>query len=473
MGPPEPPILPSEEPVPTGSEGRLVGARLSVNVLLGGVLVLMLVALALSFFTKGTTAGRSEPPAPNASEAPRWNGSNTQVSNWPTPLSRDAAHASDNSPTGNQSSGANNGMSSGVASSQNTTTWSPPGAQPLLPTSVPAAHGSSPGSGQTPQTSAAEATNPWGSGSRGGPWSNPSAAAGTAADRVASAWGDPSQSVTAVPKAAPLTDPNRPAGPMMPTAPLVHNGVYEAASPAPAFPNNSFGPSAYTADARSRASAAPSGTGAAAGPSSYPNADAAGVGATYPNAVANPYSNSASNNFTPGNNQPNASPSNGYPPNNYPPNNYPPSGYPANASPSGGYPSSGYPANASPANANPSGGYPPSGYPANASPSGGYPPSGYPANASPSGGYPSSGYPAGASPANGYPSTGYPPNNYPSNNANVPYPVTSGPAVAPTTNGAAGYNGGAADPARARFDGGIERPTTIPGGYDNARSSLH
>jgi hypothetical protein len=528
---PETAAIASEEPVPAPHEGRLVGARLSANMLVGGVLVLMLVALVPFLFMKNSGAGRSESPAPNAPEAARWNGSNSQVSNGLVPLSRDTARANDSSPTGptgNRLSGASNGMASGVASFQDAAAWNPPGAQPTPPASVPAADGGSPWSGQTPRSPAADATGSWGGGNRSGPWPNPSGAADTAANRATSAWGDPSQSVAAVPQGAPLTDPNRPVGPMMPTAPPVHNGIFEAARPAPAYQNNSSEPNAYTADARGGAALPPWGGGAAAGPSSYPNADAAGAGTAYPNA----YSNPASNSLPPGSSQPNTLPSNGYPPNSYSPSNYPPSGYPTSANPTSGYPnranpssgfpssanpSSGYPTNANPSSGylatgyptgvNPSSGYPATGYPTSANPSGGYPATGYPTSANPSGanpsganpsgGYPSGGYPSGgyasnanpssANPSNGYPSGGYPSTgypstgnlpsaypsgNYPSNNANLPYPGPSSPAVNPMTNGAAGYNGGPGDPARARFDGGIERPT-IPGSYDNAQSSLH
>jgi hypothetical protein len=491
MGP-ETSVNPSEEPVPTGNEGRLVGARLSVNMLLGGVLALMLVALTLSFFLKSSPPTHTESPASSAMEAPRWNGSNSQVSNWPAPVSRDAAHASDTSPPENQSSAANYGASSDATASQSAAPWNSPGAQPISPTPVPATRGNSPWGSPTARTPTADATGAWGSGNRGGPWSNPSGVAGTATERAASTWGDPSQTITAVPQPAPQTDPNRPVGPMMPTAPLVHNGIYEAASPAPAYQNNSFGPSAYTADARGRAVPTPSGSPAATGPSSFPNGDAAGAGATPPNAVANPYSNPASNSFTPGSNQPSGYPSSGYPSNANPSNAGPSSGYPSagypsnanpsNAGPSSGYPSASYPPNANPSNAGPSSGYPSAGYPpnanpSNAAPSNGYPSAGYPSNANPSNGYPSTGYPSNASPSTGYPSTGYPSagypsSSYPSNGTNALYPAASGPAAVPTANGAAGYNGGAADPARARFDGGIERPTT-PGGYDNARSSLY
>jgi hypothetical protein len=480
MGP-ETTAIASEEPVPAPHEGRLVGARLSANVLVGGVLVLMLLALVPFLFTKGTGAGRPESPAPNAPEAARWNGSNSQVSNWPAPLSPDTARANDNSPAGNRSSGPNNGVPSGVASSQDAALWSPPVAQPTPPASLPAADGSTPWNGQTPRTSAADATGPWGSGNRSGSWPNPSAAADTAANRATTAWGDPSQSVATVP----ATDPNRPVGPMMPTAPPVHNGIYETARPAPGYQNNyptdpngyrsdvgvgrpstqqpysylpnaraidpsslsrptSSEPNAYTADARGGAAPAPWSASAWTGPPSYPPR-------------ANP-----SNGYPSNANPPNTYPSNGYPSGVNPPNTYPSNGYPSN-----GYPSNGYPSNANPSNANPSNGYPTSGYPSNANPSNGYPSGVNPPNNNPSTGYPSTGYPS-----TGYLSSGYPSSNYPSNNANVPYPGLSGPAVNPMTNGAAGNNGGTADPARAQFDGGIER-STIPGGYDNARSSLH
>jgi hypothetical protein len=507
MGP-ETTAATSEEPVPSPHEGRLVGARLSVNMLVGGVLVLMLMALIPFFFMKNTGSGRSESPAPNAPEAARWNGSNSQVSNWPAPLSQDAARTNDNSANGNRSAGPNNGVPLGAASPQDAAAWGPPGAQP--PTSLRTADGSSPWNGQTPRTPAADATGAWGGGNRGGAWSNPSAAADTAADRATNAWGDPSQNATTVPQAAPLTEANRPVGPMMPTTPPVNNGGYQAGRPASAYQNNSSEPSAYTADTRGGPAMAPLGAGAATTPPSYPNTDAAGTGANYPNAY-----------------QPNTSPSNGYLPNNYSPNNYPPSGYPTSVSPSNAAPTSGYPSRGYPSNASPTSAYPTSAYPTSASPSNGYPSSatpsgGYPTSASPAGGYPTSiipsnGYPTGVSPpntapssgypsrgyptngypsnanttsayptsayptsvspsggypSNGYPSSGYPSSSYPSNNANAPYPGTGGPAVNPMTNGTAGYNGGTTDAANARFNGGIDRPT-IPGGYDNAQPSLH
>ena len=53
MGP-ETTAIASEEPVPAPHESRLVGARLSANMLVGGVLVLMLVALAPFLFMKGS-----------------------------------------------------------------------------------------------------------------------------------------------------------------------------------------------------------------------------------------------------------------------------------------------------------------------------------------------------------------------------------------------------------------------------------
>ncbi len=69
MGP-ETTAIASEEPVPAPHESRLVGARLSANMLVGGVLVLMLVALAPFLFMKGAGAGRSESPAPSARKRP-------------------------------------------------------------------------------------------------------------------------------------------------------------------------------------------------------------------------------------------------------------------------------------------------------------------------------------------------------------------------------------------------------------------
>jgi hypothetical protein len=496
---PEAIVPANEEPAPTASEGRLVSTGLSVNVLVGGVLVLLLLAL-IPFFFRGSGSGRTEMQAPNAPEAPRWNGSNSQAPSWPASVNRETAQATGNSPTRNQSSTANNGTPS-VASSQDAPAWSPP--QPISPTSAATTRGATAWNSQTARGPAADATGPLGSGNRSGSLPNSSGVADAAADRAASTWGDPSQSVAAVPQAAPLTDPNRPAGPMMPTVPPMHTGAYEAARPAPAYQNNFSEPNAYMADARSNAAMAPWGTGTATGPSNSPGPNANGAGATYPNAYSNPGSN---NTYSPYNSpgRPNGYPSNASPANRYPssanqPGGYPSTGYPANVGPSGGYPSAGnpasvgpsggYPSTGNPANVGPSGGYPSTGNPANVSPSGGYPSTGNPANVGPSGGYPSTGNPANVSPSGGYPSTsggypsagnpanvgpsgGYPSTGYPSNNGNASYPGMSGPVVNPTTNGAAGYNGGTADPATAQFDGGIERPTT-PGGYDNARSSLH
>ncbi len=480
MGP-ETTAIASEEPVPAPHEGRLVGARLSVNVLVGGVLVLMLLALIPFFFMKGAGAGRSESPAPNAPEAVRWNGTNSQVSNLPVPLSSDTARANDNSPTGNRSSSPNNGVPSGVGSSQDAALWSPPMAQPTPPASLPAADGGSPWNGQAPGTSAADAAGPWGSGNRSGPWPNPSAAADTAANRATTAWGDPSQSVAA----APATDPNRPVGPMMPTAPPVHNGIYEAARPAPAYQNN------YPADPNGYRSDVGVGHPSTQQPYNYfPNARAVD-----PSPLSRPTSSEPSAYMadTRGGAAPapwNANAWTGPP--GYPTSTNPSSNYPSGVNPPNTYPSNGYPSNANPSNANPSNANPPNGYPSNANPTSGYPSSSYPINANPSGGYPSgvnppnnnppnnnppnnnppNGNPSTGYPSTGYPSSGYPSSNYPSSNANSPYPGASGPAVNPMNYGAAGYNGGTADPARAQFDGGIERPT-IPGGYDNARSSLH
>jgi hypothetical protein len=487
MGP-ETAATANEEPIPASHEGRLLGARLSVNVLVGGVLVLLLLALIPFYLMKGTGPAHTESPAPNAPEAARWNGSNSQVSNWPAPLSADSSQANDNSSRGNRSSGPNNGGPLGVVSPQDPTAWGSPGAQPSPPATIPAADGSTPWNGQTPRTPAADAAGPWG-GNRNASWSNPPNMGDTAADRGATAWGDPSQSVMAVPQAVPANDPNRPVGPMMPTAPPVHGGVYEAARPAPAYQNSPSEPNAYTADARGGPAAAPWGAGPATGPSSY-------LPSGYPNNANRPSGNPNSGN-SPGVNPSGVNPSSGYPPGGYPNNGYPnsanpssanpssanpTSGYPAGGYPNNGYPSSGYPNNTNssggypnrvnPPSANPNSGYPPSvnpngSYPNNVNPTGSYPPSSYPNNVNPGGGYPSS-----VNPGGGYPSTSYPSSNYPSNNANVPSPGASGPAVNPTTNGAAGYYGGTADPASARFNGGIERPT-IPGSYDNAQSSLH
>ena len=73
MGP-ETTAIASEEPVPAPHESRLVGARLSANMLVGGVLVLMLVALAPFLFMKGAGAGRRnrQPPAPGSGPLERF-----------------------------------------------------------------------------------------------------------------------------------------------------------------------------------------------------------------------------------------------------------------------------------------------------------------------------------------------------------------------------------------------------------------
>ena len=266
---------------------------------------------------------------------------------------------------------------------------------------------------------------------------------------------------------------------MMPTAPPVHNGVYEAAPSCSGLPEQLVrADHLYGRRPRRRG---PGSFGPRRGNRSVELSECRSPrrGAAYPNTAANAYANPTSNNFPPGGSQPNTSPSNAYPPNNYSPNNYPPSGYPprghsierlssqhqsaGNSSPTG------YPANASPSNGYSAGVCPSarlSGqrHPEQRLSSGGYPSRGYPANASlkqhPFGGYPSTGYPANASPTNGsptaigqrhpepalrptairpaaihrpailrrgYPSGGYPSNNYPSNNANVPYPGTERP----------------------------------------------
>jgi hypothetical protein len=519
---PETIVPANEEPAPTAAEGRLVSTGLSVNMLVGGVLVLLLLAL-IPFFFRGSGSGRTEMHAPNAPEAVRWNGSNSQAPSWPASANQETAQAAASSPTGNQFSTANNGTPS-VVSSQDAPAWSPP--QPIPPASAATVRGANAWNSQTARGPAAEATGSLGSGNRSGFLPNSSGVADAAADHTATTWGDPSQSVAAVPQAAPLADPNRPVGPMMPTVPPMHTGAYEAARPAPAYQNNFSEPNAYTADARSNAAITPWSTGATAGPSNAPSPNANGAGATYPNAYSNPGSNNTYPPYNPSG-RPSGYPSNASPTNRYPSSANQPGGYPSNVSPSGGYPSTGNPANVSPSggypsagnpsnvspsggypsagnpsNVSPSGGYPSAGNPSNVSPSGGYPSTGYPSNVSPSGGYPSAGNPANVGPSGGYPSTGYPstgypsnvgpsggypatgyPSNvspsggypstgYPANNGNASYPGMSGPAVNPTTNGAAGYNGGMADPATAQFNGGIERPST-PGGYDNARSSLH
>ena len=405
MGP-ETAATASEEPAPSAHEGRLVGTGISVNVLVGGVLVLLLLALVPFLFTKNNNAGRSESPAPNASEAARWNGSNAQVSNWPAPISPDSGHANDNSLSGNRASAPGTGFPPTVTPAPGTTAWTPPGTPSIPPASVAAAEGNRWNS-QTSHTMTADANNTVGNGNRSATWPTPPNAGETAADHAATGWGDPSQSV-----ATASADPNRPVGPMMPTLPAVHTGPYEAARPAAPYQSNSAEPSAYMADARGNAAAAPS---------SYPNADTTGTGAAYPNAAnaypnaaanaypnaaANAYPNAAANGLPPSNNQPNPSPSNGYPPSSNSPGGYPSYGYPNSALPPSGNPNDPSGGNLGrgmgPANANPPGGYP-SGYPNSANPS-----SGYPNAADRQTVYPSNAYPNGVNPQSGYPNSGYP-----------------------------------------------------------------
>ena len=173
MGP-ETTAIASEEPVPTAHEGRLIGARLSANVLVGGVPAAMLVALApyLVYERHRLRAyGIAGPQRRGSGPLERFQQPGLQLAGPAQP--RTARTPLITAPPGTDPRDRTTACRRASPPSRTRPLVNPPGAQPTPPASVPAADGSSPWNGQTPRTPAADATGSWRGGNPSGVLAEP------------------------------------------------------------------------------------------------------------------------------------------------------------------------------------------------------------------------------------------------------------------------------------------------------------
>jgi len=255
-------------------DGRLLSSRVSVAVLLGGACVILAVALLPFVFfgkdkaEKEDNAGwQSAPPAPTASEAPRYGGDFNEMSQYPVvngaspyPNTSAAPNSSwDNAPSTQWNpevaSRPNNAWQGGATQYPATDNWgspSNPGVRSEQPqpsawgTPATGSPNSDPAYGWNTQTTppsptAQEAPSSWGSQPSAPPvssWSNQPSYGTTTQPSQDTSWNTPVQAVSTEPQPA-YTAPNsnRPVGPMMPSTPSGFNSNYEASRTAPAYQN--------------------------------------------------------------------------------------------------------------------------------------------------------------------------------------------------------------------------------------------
>lgn len=288
-------------------DGRLLSSRISVAVLMGGVAVLLLVALVpFVFFGKNKapspdgSASWQQPPAPNAPEAPAWgptapnavsqapNMGGTPAYPQSNPPANPAWNSNSPAPPMTPSTTPPMGWNAEVAARPTTPAWRSDAQQTPAPwgtsgDTVPHVEQSAPNPWATAPTApnssdpnynwnnrtstpavtspdATAATNPQ---STAPSWSNPPYGASTPAPAPYGAsnpsynavgqtpdspWNTATQASAAIESPAPYASPvdaNRPAGPMMPSSPASFNSGYEASRAQPAY-RNSYQPQADT-----------------------------------------------------------------------------------------------------------------------------------------------------------------------------------------------------------------------------------
>lgn len=279
-------------------DGRLLSSRISVAVLMGGVAVLLLVALVPFVFfgktkavpTDGPTSWQ-QTPAPNAPEAPVWGGAAPNAASqapnmagapaYPQPNPSASSAWNTPAPSTPPSTTPPAGWSADVAA-RPTTPWRNDAQQTSNPWGSPSdtapraeQASANPWASPAPATNSTESSYGWNNRSTTPPvttpdatasmnpqtsapsWSNPPAPYGastpspapygtsnqpyTAASQTPeSPWNTATQASAAIETPSPYASPvdaNRPAGPMMPNAPTSFNAGYEASRAQPAYRN--------------------------------------------------------------------------------------------------------------------------------------------------------------------------------------------------------------------------------------------
>lgn len=273
-------------------DGRLLSSRVSVAILMGGVAMLLLVALG-SYVFFGTNKAdedmatwQPDAPAPNAAEAPAWGGA---MQNHPSPYAGVGGAQAYPSSVTPSAAPANGGWNNTAPS----TGWNPEVAnRPTMPwrgedqpstqntwgatgdfapraeqpqpnawsstTPIPATPSTSyDWNSTTPTTSSPtasqDATASWNTPNQTPAWSNPASPYGVSAQPYGTTSPTPSTSwntatqtsaVEGQPSTA-STEASRPVGPMMPNAPTSFNASYESSRTQPSY-GNSYQPQTDT-----------------------------------------------------------------------------------------------------------------------------------------------------------------------------------------------------------------------------------